>query len=102
MSDAAQGPFAERDAVSPEEYAHLTGLSLSTVRRYVRDQRLPSVQPGGRRCRVLIPRTALVHVSPTDQGLGAQAASASTLPVQQAPSRGSKLPGPAPHWRQSK
>ena len=45
--------------VSPEEFAELSGLSSATVRRYLADGRLPKSQPGGRRCRVLIPVSAL-------------------------------------------
>ena len=44
---------------TPEQMAMITGLSLSTIWRRIRDGSMPFVQPGGRRKRVLIPRTFL-------------------------------------------
>jgi hypothetical protein len=45
--------------VSPREFSHFSGLSLSTIRRRIRDGSLPVSQPGGSRTRVLIRRDAL-------------------------------------------
>ena len=50
-----------RDFLSPQEFAAKSGISLVSVRRYIAAGRLPSVQPGGRRCRVLIPQSALAQ-----------------------------------------
>jgi len=52
--------------VSPKEFAVLSGLSLSTVRRYLADGRLPKIQPGGHRGRVLIPCDVLERVRADD------------------------------------
>ena len=62
----------ERDLayLTPEEFAHLSGLSLSTVRRYLADGRLPKVQPGGPRCRVLIPRQQFPAIKKTRENGG--------------------------------
>ncbi len=56
MSDIVPAAFCDREAVSPQEFVVLSGLSIATVRRYIAGGRLPCIQPGGRRCRVLIPR----------------------------------------------
>ena len=45
--------------ISITQLAAEAGLSVSTVRRYLRDDKLPRVQPGGARCRVLVPANAL-------------------------------------------
>ena len=52
--------------VSPKEFAVFSGLSLSTVRRYLADGRLPKIQPGGHRGRVLIPCDVLERVRADD------------------------------------
>jgi excisionase family DNA binding protein len=90
------GP-AERDYISPHEFVAKSGLSLATVRRYVRDGRLPSKQPGGRRCRVLIPRSAL------EQFTALKPVSGPTKPNPSAPTAAmhsnKPLPGPRAKWR---
>jgi hypothetical protein len=56
-SKSVQGNAAnEESCLAPIEFARLSGLSLSTVRRYLACGKLPKYQPGGPRCRVLIPR----------------------------------------------
>ena len=64
--DQAVAP-PESAYLSPAEFVELSGLSLSTVRRYLRDGCLPKFQPGGSRCRVLIPRVALDTVEAADR-----------------------------------
>ena len=106
MADARKGPEDSRDDgqcvphfVSPTEFARLTGLSLTTVRRYLADGRLPKIQPGGAGYRILIPRAAI-----------RQLASATAIPISQhpdhlgsEPSTTSDLPsgnrGPLPKWQ---
>jgi excisionase family DNA binding protein len=90
-----------KEFLSPQEFVAQSGLSLATVRRYLADGRIPSVQPGGRRCRVLIPRSALIHFSlatnaerePRPSQLRQSAPSRSTPPKA-----GERLPGPTPRW----
>lgn len=53
----SQSQDAESDFVSPITFVRLTGLPMSTVRRYLDDGRLPKVQSGGPQSRVLIPRS---------------------------------------------
>jgi hypothetical protein len=45
--------------LSPAQFSELTGLSPATVGRRLADGSLPKVQIGGKRCRILIPRSAL-------------------------------------------
>jgi hypothetical protein len=53
----------QRKHLSPAEFVAESGLSLATVHRYLKSGRLPKVQIGGFRCRVLIPREALKLVA---------------------------------------
>ena len=56
--EPAAGAVASTEAahfLSPAEFSSHSGISLSTVWRYLADGLLPKVQPGGPRCRVLIP-----------------------------------------------
>ena len=57
--EVSHGIPPEQDCVSPKDFTLLSGLSLSTVRRYLKDGRLPKIQLGGVGCRVLIPRDAV-------------------------------------------
>jgi hypothetical protein len=93
-------PTSLGEFISPTKFAEFSGLSLVTVRRYVADRRLPSIQPGGRRCRVLIPLSALdPFFLATNAKRGRQHSlpdpSASVTPLPMA----KELPGPAPRWR---
>jgi excisionase family DNA binding protein len=76
-----------RQYLTPQEVAEEAGISLSTVWRYIRAGRFPIVQPGGPRCRVLIPRDAL------QQTVAAVMNSHSKEPVK-------KRSGPRPKWKQ--
>jgi hypothetical protein len=58
----------EREHLSPTEFAVESGFSLATVHRYLKSGRLPKVQIGGFRCRVLIPREAL-KLAVNDRGI---------------------------------
>ncbi len=93
---------AETPYLSPAEFVRLSGLSLATVRRYLANDRLPKVQPGGRRCRVLIPRDALEGVEKPAGPVGEEPLTdptVSTKPeIQQFPKRSSQLGGPVPKW----
>ena len=100
-----------RTHLSVQEYAKATGLSLSTVRRRVKDGSVPVLQLGGKCHRVLIPMGAIEHTGATGQ-LGAEAepgpdlseradhavGGAATLPL--ATQKPSRIPGPSPRWKQ--
>lgn len=51
--------IASKEFLSPEEFHQLSGLSPATINRYLASGKLPKVQPGGKGCRVMIPRSAL-------------------------------------------
>ena len=53
--------------ISPREYAKQTGLSEATVWRYINTGKLQKHQPGGKNCRVLIPKCALEAVGPSTE-----------------------------------
>lgn len=50
-----------RLTVTLEEYAALSGMSLSSVRRHVREGGVRCVQPGGKNGRLLIPVQAVLE-----------------------------------------
>jgi excisionase family DNA binding protein len=52
------------DNLSPKQFSQRSGLALKTVYRRLHDGDLPFLQFGGRRHRILIPRTALDLVQP--------------------------------------
>jgi excisionase family DNA binding protein len=104
-ADAAASDTNElrRCYVTPEEFVKLSGLSLSSVRRYLADGRLPKYQPGGHRCRVLIPRDALERLDPAQQDTPCiqittnETSEPETMPPDDLSSR--SLAGPLPRWR---
>ena len=84
--------------VSVEEFARLTGLSVSAVRRRVRDGSLPVRQYGGRGKRVLIQLSALGQAPPAQQDrIGECPANEADRPSL--PAAAGRLPGPRPRWR---
>ena len=99
-----ESDFERSGYVSPNEFVRVSGLSLSTVRRYVKDGRLPKIQIGGPRCRVLIPLDAIegsLQRSPevTEEGqatLQASSETVSTISSNKSPHRR----GPEPRWRE--
>lgn len=93
---------AQRDFLSPHEFVARSGLSSATVRRYLRDGRLPSIQPGGPRCRVLIPVTALQSFLTVKQVAGPNKTDRSPTVTKPAYSSNKPLPGPKAKWRQNK
>ena len=82
--------------LSPEQFSEVSGLSLATIHRYLANGRLPKVQPGGKRCRVLIPRSALSVV--------VNAAESLTIPPPVGPVNHLQptrvLSGATPRWMQ--
>ena len=97
-TEAGESPA--RRYLSPQEFSELSGLSLATVRRYLRSGRLPSRQPAGHRGRILIPADALelviVATPPveTSQAPAAPSTPATTRP----PVTPARPPGPRPRW----
>jgi excisionase family DNA binding protein len=90
-------PDELRQFCSVDEFARLTSLSTITVRRRLRDGSIPSVQPGGRGCRILIPVTALEQNRETGQLLTNSGEASPPSPTEsQVPA---KLSGPRPKWQ---
>jgi hypothetical protein len=93
LTDAVQ----PRRFVSPLEFSQLSGLSLATVHRYLKKGKLPSVQPSGRRGRILIPADALERCGNTT--LEAAHPEQTTLPTAKPGAAPSPRPsGPRPRW----
>lgn len=90
MTDARPEP--ERLYVSPQEFAELSGLSLSTVHRYLKSGRIEFVQPGGPRSRILISRHALQKKTPEADKGGTPGDSTSADTDKQ------PVSGPRPRW----
>jgi len=85
-----------RRYLSVEEFARYSGLSLATVRRYLKSGKLPYRQPAGPRSRVLIPLDALDIAAPPEQIPSTPPATA-PAPDQHPPDSG-RLAGPRPQW----
>jgi hypothetical protein len=86
--------------LSPQQFSGLSGLSLATVHRYLRNGRLPYQQPAGRRGRLLIPADALELLSAATPpgGPPRPPLSPSTTATTQAPVTPARPPGPRPRW----
>jgi hypothetical protein len=100
MADqTTQSACQPRRYLSPQEFGRLSGLSLATVRRYLRLGCLPYRQPAGPRGRILIPDDALEAIAgvPTDRATTAAASPAACL-GEPSSSTATRLPGPRPRW----
>jgi len=87
---------------SPLEFARLNGLSIATVRRYLKSGRLPKAQPGGRGCRVLIPSDAIDVIKTSDSPVADEVIVSPTIdtnPESETPiETPSQPPGRSPKW----
>jgi excisionase family DNA binding protein len=90
--------LASRVYLGYAEIAAQTGISLSTLRRRVKEGRLPFIQPGGRRTRIVFPADVIERLL---QNAGN---AAETTPVSSTePARSAAKPthhGPRPKWLQ--
>ena len=93
-----------RDAfLSPQQFSEYSLLSLSTVHRYLKAGKLPSVQPGGKRCRILIPASALANHTSQSTFCSAPNAAANSVAAINHPNYPNaisheRLSGPEPRW----
>ncbi len=85
--------------LSPREFSELSGLSLATIHRYLKNGKLPYRQPAGPRGRVLIPTEALA-ITPIPNAPMQQAAATAPplLPHAQTTAQLPPLSGPRPRW----
>jgi hypothetical protein len=84
--------LAEPQTCSPQEFAALSGLSLSSVWRRIADGSLPCDQPGGPRHRRLIPIFALTGIFQSEKQPSVSYAENTAKATK------GKLPGPKPNW----
>lgn len=100
MSQESSAP--ERDSFSPQEYASKKGLSIATVRRYLKKGSLPKSQPGGPGCRVLIPVSAIgASCESVPQSDVRHETKERPKNLRKTPSNAKPIPGPTPRWRKN-
>ena len=91
-----------RRYLSPQEFSQLSGLSLASVYRYLKNGQLPCWQPRGPRGRILIPADALLkaHAGPRDAPTSLTNTEATLPPAVMTSQRQSppQLSGPRPKW----
>ncbi|WP_391527855.1 helix-turn-helix domain-containing protein [Pirellulimonas nuda] len=92
-NDVSAPPAAARPYYSPAEITALTGLSPSTVQRLIANSKLPALQPGGPRHRILIPHDAIAECATATAPRAPKPRLATRRPDQ--------LSGPAPKWTRS-
>jgi len=81
--------------LSIQEFSAISGLSVATIRRRIKDGSLSCRQLGGYRCRVLILSDALEQVSPPPNRPPSPSHASTTA------SKEPKLSGPKPVWQRS-
>jgi len=80
-----------------EQVIACSGLSDSTIRRWIAGGVLPHAQPGGKRSRILIAKSALERLLQTEVPVPAPVAQ---LPVEVKPPNPQRS-GPTPKWLRS-
>ena len=95
MDATSSQPEAQKELLSPQEFAIASGFSLPTIRRYLEKGLLPKIQPCGKRGRVGIPRSALT-IFARDEGVPGSA----LPPVEMngVTQTRKRMSGPAPRW----
>ena len=88
--------------LSPQEFSQQSGLSIASVRRYLRDGKLPFAQPGGPRGRILIPADALARIATHRMDRLSAPPHASAPAVEGRAEGPSPRPGPVPAWRRGR
>jgi hypothetical protein len=88
---------------SPQQFSEYSHLSLSTVHRYLKRGKLPYVQPGGERCRILIPASALTNQPSKSTSCCIANGTANSVGAVDHPNYPAaipqeRLPGPEPRW----
>jgi hypothetical protein len=85
--------------LSPREFAAHSGLSLATVHRYLKSGKLPAVQPGGFRARILIPLRSLGERSPELPAPYVATADCVSDSDAVKSDDTTRIPGPPPRWK---
>ena len=100
-SQANGAPRTSLRNLSVDEAAAILGVSVSTVRRRIRDRSLPCLQLGGRGHRIVIPHEALIMPSRRER----TGSDEPVEPAERSPDRmhqPERLRGPTPRWMQKK
>jgi excisionase family DNA binding protein len=87
--------------LSIAEFARLARLSISTIRRYMKAGKLPYVQIGGPRSRVLFAADVLDHFvsqSSLTSSHIEEAASSPSCEAARQDNAPKQIPGPCPKW----
>jgi hypothetical protein len=93
----------DRKVRTIREAVQETGLSASTVRRYLASGRLPKIQLGGPGCAILIPAEALAGLLPSNHNTpneGDGTASVAQDQTNQADISQRRSHGPQPKWKE--
>lgn len=101
VAQASRG-HEQPDYIFVEEFVERSGLSLVTVRRYIRDGKIPYIQPGGPRSRILIPRDVLeAYLAREPHSHNANDASFNDSPDNSKPTKNTatRRHGPVPRWK---
>jgi len=83
------------DSLPVDEFARRSSMSISTIRRRIRDGSLPAWQPGGPGTRLLIPVTCL----PSFQVAAVVVPQQKQAVNDHAPKATKRLPGSGARWR---
>jgi hypothetical protein len=99
--ETTPGDTTPKRFLSPREFSVLSGLSLATVHRYIKDGKLPYRQPAGRRGRIIIPADALAAAPTADAPVRQERApDPASQPHPHTTAHSPPLPGPRPRWTQ--
>jgi len=97
-SPVSPAPAQPKRYLSPQEFSQLSGLSLATIHRYLNSGKVPFVQPGGPRSRILIPCDALETATTAASAMPSSPIAANAAPETPPPSTPHRLSGPRPRW----
>jgi len=98
MNDKSPEPVEQR-YFSPDQFAEMSGLSIATVRRYLATGKISSIQPGGCRCRKLIPVSVLdsfLRERPVATSTGKNSSNSKHISHHQYPK--TSISGSKPNW----
>ncbi|KAA0134462.1 helix-turn-helix domain-containing protein [Gimesia chilikensis] len=80
------------DLLSIEEVSDIISLSISTIRRRIRDGSIPAIQPGGKGTKLLIPKEWINQQATTPQ-------SSRLEPSSSGRHQRKSISGPPPRWK---
>jgi len=97
MMPVHNSTFDQCRFLSVEQVIAQSGLSASTVRRWIKRGVLPHAQPGGKRSRVLIPADALDRLSHAE----VVSPTPTVQPLIEVQPPAPQRRGPTPRWQRS-